>query len=378
MTHPLPQNWQSVKLGTVGKVSMCKRILKNQTTPSGDIPFYKIGTFGKEPDAFISEKIYNEFKEKYSFPKKGEILISAAGTIGRTVIYDGVPAYFQDSNIVWLSNNEKRILNSFLAHAYKRVRWNTSSGTIARLYNDNIKEIELSLPPLPEQHRIVAVLETWDKAIEKLERKIELKKNVKKGLMQKLLSGKMRLPGFTGKWETMRLGEAVVVTKGDAFTKKRLVPGDIPVIAGGQQPAYFHNQSNREGNTITVSASGAYAGYIAFHRKPIFASDCSTLEAGKANITFIYYLLKNNQEKIYAMQTGGAQPHVYPKHLADLKYLIPSNSKEQAAITQVLTIADSEFEALEKKLSLLKAQKTYLLNHLITGRIRTPENMPIS
>lgn len=93
-------------LGNIGRVAMCKRILKSQTTSTGDVPFYKIGTFGKKADAFISKELFLEYKEKYSYPKKGSILISAAGTIGRTVIYDGKPAYYQDSNIVWLEHDE--------------------------------------------------------------------------------------------------------------------------------------------------------------------------------------------------------------------------------------------------------------------------------
>ncbi|ELX1520476.1 restriction endonuclease subunit S, partial [Escherichia coli] len=82
-------------LGEIGEVRMCKRILKSQTSSEGEIPFYKIGTFGKEPDSYISRKLFNEFKEKYSYPKVGEVLISASGTIGRTVIFDGRESYFQ-------------------------------------------------------------------------------------------------------------------------------------------------------------------------------------------------------------------------------------------------------------------------------------------
>lgn len=96
------------KLGDIGKISMCKRILKEQTSKKGDIPFYKISTFGGEADCFISKEIFEEYKEKYSYPRKGDILISAAGTIGRTVIYNGEDAFFQDSNIVWLDNDDKK------------------------------------------------------------------------------------------------------------------------------------------------------------------------------------------------------------------------------------------------------------------------------
>lgn len=104
----------SIALGEIGKVCMCRRIMKNETSATGDVPFYKIGTFGKTPDAYISREKFEEFKKLYSFPRKGEVLISASGTIGRTVIYNGEDAYFQDSNIVWLENNEKIVLNKYL------------------------------------------------------------------------------------------------------------------------------------------------------------------------------------------------------------------------------------------------------------------------
>ncbi|NKQ38401.1 MAG: restriction endonuclease subunit S, partial [Methanosarcinales archaeon] len=84
-----------VELGEVGKISMCKRIFKNQTTNKGDIPFYKMGTFGKQPDAYISRELFEDYRKKYSYPKKGDILLSTFGTIGRTVVFDGNPAYFQ-------------------------------------------------------------------------------------------------------------------------------------------------------------------------------------------------------------------------------------------------------------------------------------------
>lgn len=106
-----PDGVRKMQLGDIGKVSMCKRILKSDTATTGDVPFYKIGTFGKEADAFISYEKYEEFRRKYSYPNKGDILISAAGTIGRTVIYDGSPAYYQDSNIVWLAHDESIVLN---------------------------------------------------------------------------------------------------------------------------------------------------------------------------------------------------------------------------------------------------------------------------
>ena len=152
-----------VKLGEIGRVCMCKRILKSQTSSIGDVPFYKIGTFGGEADAYISQQLYEEYKAKYSYPKIGDVLISAAGTIGRTVIFDGAPAYFQDSNIVWIDNDEKVVLNKYLFYCYQLKPWQVSSGgTISRLYNENISRTEIPVPPLEVQERIVKVLDNFD------------------------------------------------------------------------------------------------------------------------------------------------------------------------------------------------------------------------
>ena len=157
------------KLGEVGKVCMCKRILKEQTSLSGDVPFFKIGTFGGKADAYISQELFETYKAKYSYPKKGDILISAAGTIGRTVVFDGCPSYFQDSNIVWLKHDESVVLNSYLKYCYSLNPWAVSTGgTIARLYNDNILNAIIPIPPLSVQQRIVDILDRFDTLVNDL------------------------------------------------------------------------------------------------------------------------------------------------------------------------------------------------------------------
>ncbi|WP_028821478.1 restriction endonuclease subunit S [Propionimicrobium lymphophilum] len=150
-------------LGEVGTVRMCKRVLKNQTEKSGDVPFFKIGTFGKKADAYISKELYHKLKNDFSFPKKCSILISASGTIGNTVIYDGKPAYFQDSNIVWLEHDESLVINKFLYYIYQAKPWIVpQGGTIKRLYNEIILNTKIPIPPLSEQERIVSVLDKFD------------------------------------------------------------------------------------------------------------------------------------------------------------------------------------------------------------------------
>ena len=180
--------WRKVKLGEVGKISMCKRVFSFETSTESEIPFYKIGTFGKDADAFISRQLYEEYKSKFSYPKVGDILISASGTIGRTVVYDGEPAYFQDSNIIWIDNNETIVLNQFLYYQYQIISWNLEGSTIARLYNDNFNRIEITIPDLPAQRRIAAILSGIDAKIAAEEKVLEKYEKVKKGLMERLLN----------------------------------------------------------------------------------------------------------------------------------------------------------------------------------------------
>ena len=125
-------DWEQRKFGDVGSVAMCKRIFKEQTSDEGEVPFYKIGTFGGEPDAFISRKLFDEYKTKYPYPHKGDILISASGSIGRTIEFTGKDEYFQDSNIVWLKH-ENEIDNNFLKVLYSIVEWSCE-----RLYYQEI------------------------------------------------------------------------------------------------------------------------------------------------------------------------------------------------------------------------------------------------
>ena len=178
--------WEQRKLGEIGSVSMCRRIFKEQTSENGEIPFYKIGTFGGEADAFISRELFEEYKAKYQYPKKGDILISASGSIGRTVVFTGKNEYFQDSNIVWL-NHDKHLDNSFLKCFYSIVKWAGIEGsTIKRLYNDNILNTAITLPSVEEQQKIGAYFENLDNLITLHQRELEKLKNLKKACLEKM------------------------------------------------------------------------------------------------------------------------------------------------------------------------------------------------
>ena len=178
--------WEKRKLGDLGSVAMNKRIYKDQTSDEGEIPFYKIGSFGKQADAFISRKLFNEYKKLYPFPKKGDILISASGSIGRTIVYNGEDAYFQDSNIIWIQH-DNRLDNTFLHQLFNIIRWSGVEGTtIKRLYNKNILSTQILLPSVEEQRSIGSLLDNVDNLIAAIQCKLDLLKKLKKGYLQKM------------------------------------------------------------------------------------------------------------------------------------------------------------------------------------------------
>ena len=149
------------------------------------------------------------------------------------------------------------------------------------------------------------------------------------------------------------LEDFCLVEKGSTITRNDVVSGDIPVVAGGQEPSCYHNISNREAGMITVSASGAYAGFVNYWTCPIFASDCNTIcpkDKDETEISFLYYGLKAKQKQIYGLQKGGAQPHVYGKDLQKLLFPLPS-IKRQHSFSRIAEQADKSVFELQKTIN---------------------------
>lgn len=142
---------------------------------------------------------------------------------------------------------------------------------------------------------------------------------------------------ITSNYPLNKLGDICKVSKGTGITRDQVVDGNIPVIAGGQTPSCYHNQANRTGETITVSASGAYAGFIAYFDQPIFASDCSTIQSKDSRLLpkFLYRMLKYKQEEFYALQVGMGQPHVYPKDYLDFMLPLPPLSVQKEIVAEI-------------------------------------------
>lgn len=182
------REWSQKLLGDVADVLMCKRIFASETNPAEGVPFYKIGTLGGVPDAFISQERFADYKKRYPYPRLGEVLITCSGTIGKVLPYDGRDAYFQDSNIVWIDNPTLSVSNRFLLSVLSNVDWSSlNSTTITRLYGPDLRGLSIKYPQDHlEQQRIADCLTSLDSLITAAAQELETLKTHKIGLMQQL------------------------------------------------------------------------------------------------------------------------------------------------------------------------------------------------
>lgn len=324
-------------------------------------------------NALTNEGLYG-YSSKYKV-KEECITITGRGDIGNVFYRKG---YFTPIVRLITAIPNAGIKAKFMSYACSQIHFFDESTGVPQLTVPQVQWYKILLPPLPEQEKIAEILGTWDEAIEKLSSLIEQKKLLKKGLMQKLLTGKTRLNGFTQPWKEVKLGELIkqkriVIEKGKSLTSENIVEGAIPVIAGGKTSPYSHNKFTHNKPCITISASGAYAGYVWKHITPIWASDCNVLYGTDYDTNFLGCCLEYKQQQIYQLQTGGAQPHVYA---TDIKIItVPNiNITEQQAIAVVLSTADDEISLLNQKLEALKEQKKGLMQQLLTGQTRVKVN----
>ena len=159
--------------------------------------------------------------------------------------------------------------------------------------------------------------------------------------------------------ELKKLGEVCSFNRGKTITAKDAIAGGIPVIAGGQTPSYFHNESNRTGESIVIAGSGAYAGFVSYWNQPIFVSDAFTVDPlPTSNKKYIFHWLKMNQAHIYATQKGAGVPHVHGKDIANFKIPIPPLS-EQNRIVGILDTFTSSIDNLKEQIAQRRKQFEY-------------------
>jgi type I restriction enzyme S subunit len=381
--------WQEVKLSDIGVFSKGAGITKDQLTEEG-LGAIRYGELYTKFDFQIKE-IYSRIPASIvSSTKKikyGDILFAGSGEtieeIGKSAAYLLDEECYAGGDIIVFSpkDSDSLFLSYFLnvGEARKKLRELGQGQSVVHIYKSDIEGMKLHLPPLPEQNRIVSVLETWDRAIEGVEKKIGTKKQLKLVLRKQLITGKKRLAGYSKKWGTEELGN----------------------LLDYQQPTKFIVESTDYRNEYKTPVLTANKGFILGYTNetsgiylnlPVIIFDDFTTDSKFVDFPFkvkssaIKILTaKNSQVNInFIFERMRLVPHVTGEHkrhyLSEYQYItidIP-DIDEQNAIADILIKADQEIQLLEKKLSILKDQKKYLLNNLITGAIRTPETLTVN
>ncbi len=268
--------------------------------------------------------------------------------------------------------------------------------TMTTIDQDGLGQLKVLLPPLAEQEKIAGILGTWDEAIEKLSNLIEQKKLLKKGLMQKLLTGKTRLSGFTQPWKEVKLGEIFNIKKGQGLSKEVLDDNGLNkcILYGELYTKYSEVIKDVESRTnqcegilsqigdILIPASTTTTGIdlanatSLLKEKVLLGGDINILRAKKevSSIFFAYLLTHAYKFDIAKLAQGITIIHLYGEFLKNMKIYIPSDTSEQQAIADVLSTADDEINLLNQKLEALKEQKKGLMQQLLTGQIRVKVN----
>ena len=382
--------WEQRKLGDYGLVQMCRRIYKDQTSEIGDVPFFKIGTFGSQPDAFISRSLFQDYRKQYPFPSVGTPLISAAGSIGRTVIYQGEEAYFQDSNIVWLDNNEK-LNNVFLNSLYKKIDWKLEGSTIKRLYNKDILNAEVCVPSTLEQCQVGSFFAHLDSLITLHQRKLDAIKKIKSALLEKMFPKdgsdipEIRFTGFTEAWEQRKLGDIAAFSKGQGFSKSNLTDSGFPVILYGRLYTNYETQICKvdtfvknsscgvlsKGGEVIVPASGETAEDIAVASHVLLpgillGGDLNVVTPKDnldSNFLALFITFGNAHVELSKRAQGKSVVHVRNGDLSQLNIKYPTQS-EQILISNLFIKNDNLITLHQRKLDALKKIKSALLEKM--------------
>ena len=367
---------------------MCRRIFKEQTSETGDIPFYKIGTFGADPDAFISRELFEEYKSKYPYPQKGDILISASGSIGRTVEFAGNNEYFQDSNIVWL-NHDERLSNPFLKCFYSVVKWAGIEGsTIKRLYNDNILNTVICMPSVPEQKRIGLFFENLDNLITLHQRKFEKLTNVKKSMLEKMFPQngssypEIRFKGFTDPWEQRKWINTVDISTNMVDPKSgkydllpHVAPGNIESFTGrlydnvklvGEENLISGKFVFNVGDIVYGKINPQLGKYVFARFSGLTSADAYVLNAKNGIVQkFLYAVIQTRDFYDYSVSVSkrSGMPKINRDELNAYSYWAPSES-EQLKIGEYLLTLDHLITLHQRELEKLQNIKKSMLEKM--------------
>ena len=339
---------------------MCKRILASQTNTEEGVPFYKIGTIGNAPDAYISKELFDDYKTKYNYPHKGEVMITCAGTVGKCVIYDGKDAYYQDSNIVWIDNPSQCISNSFLYHLLAKVDWRKlNSTTIIRIYNDDLRNLKLSYPQIEEQKKISRLLSLLDERIATQNKIIDKLQSLIKGISSRIFAS---IQGIE-----YRMGDIVTITNGnsnvqDAVTQSK--DGLYPFFDRSEDIKYlptflFDKEAIIYPGEGTEFMPRYFKGKFALHQRCYAIFDFNEI----INARFLYFYLKTRNSYFVKNAVGSTVPSLRLDTFQKLKVIIPP-TKTQHSVSSCLSSMEQKCNVEKKILYKLLNQKQYLLRQM--------------
>lgn len=380
-----PKDWKVYRLGDLGDFLKGKGISKKDRKESG-IPCILYGEIYTKHHFYVKEFVSfidNKTASKSMRLEKGDILFTGSGEtreeIGKPVAYlDDREAYAGGDIIILRPKNINSLFLSYLLNSEHQIkeRARLAEGhSVVHIYPNELKSIRVHIPTLLEQKKIAAILSTWDKAIELKEKLIEQKKELKKGLMQKLLTGEVRLPGFEGEWIEYQVGEICTLTRGRVISKKEMEENI------GIYPVYSSQTSNEgkigsidtydfDGEYVTWTTDGANAGTV-FYRNGKFncTNVCGVLKLKREDIDarYLAYVLASNTGR-YVVRHGN------PKLMNNIMEIIPvkifNNFEFQKYICDFFDIVDKEINLIEKETNELKQQKKGLMQLLLTGKVR--------
>lgn len=390
------EGWKEVKLGDL--VTTHKGYaFKSKWYQDTGVAIVRVSDFNENSIStdslfYISNEIAENY-EKYKLKDK-DVVIQTVGSgpnnplsiVGKVIC---VPSDLDDAllnqnavKLLPLKSIDRRFLYYRLKDEhFKYYCLNHSKGGANQMSItlDSIKRFKFQLPPLKTQRKIASILSAYDDLIENNLKRIKLLEEQAQLTYEEWFV-RFKFPGHetttfdeeTGLpegWERKSLGEFTDIKKGKNITKATIKDGNVPVIAGGLKPAYYHNKPNTVNPVITVSASGANAGYTAIQLEDVWASDCSFIDSSMTKyLHFVYCTMIANQPKIYHFQKGAAQPHVYPKDLVKLEVTIPSIEVIQAFEDFAKNIFDS-IRIYTKQNQHLKEARDILLPRLMSGMI---------
>jgi type I restriction enzyme S subunit len=313
----------------------------------------------------------------------GDIVFPRRGEISKRGYIKVDNKYFCGTGCLKIHLPDNEILNKYLfyyldqGHVVKWLEGRAIGSTMLNLNTSIMRSVEIKYPDLKSQKAIVSTLDSYDDLIENNKRRIELLEESARQLYKEWFV-RFRFPGHEHikivdgvpqGWKLTDFGNVAKISKGKNITKESSVEGSVPVVAGGLTPAYYHNNSNTECPVITVSASGANAGYVNLYHEKIWASDCSYIDSSdKLPIYFLYLLLKYRQNEITGMQKGAAQPHVYPKDLMRLVVCLPSD-KLILQFSEYISDNFKSIQNLQNQNKFLSKARNLLLPKLMGGEI---------